>query len=376
MNETILNSITRTKFILNEYKDKNIAVSISGGADSDLLVDLCERCSPHQVRYVWFDTGIEYQATKDHLVYLEQKYGITIERVKAKIPVPLGNKKYGQPFLSKQASEYIGRLQAHNFKWEDRPFDELYKEYPKCKSALIWWCNVHGNGSCFTITRNTWLKEFMIKNPPTFNISPKCCDGSKKKPAMQYVKENKIDLMLIGLRRAEGVNRAANFKNDFELSHGIQYFRPILFYSDSDKAEYEETFGIVHSKCYTEYGLRRSGCAGCPYGRDCDFEREILMKYEPKLYKAVDNIFKESYEYTLKYKEFQRIMNLKYKKKKVCECGCTEFTGDDVAMNLKFYGRQTTKLLCKDCFMKNNNMSEEDWNCAIDGFKAQGCELF
>lgn len=31
MNETILNSITRTKFILTEYKDKNIAVSISGG---------------------------------------------------------------------------------------------------------------------------------------------------------------------------------------------------------------------------------------------------------------------------------------------------------------------------------------------------------
>ena len=29
----------------------------------------------HKVIYVWFDTGIEYQATKNHLNYLEEKYG-------------------------------------------------------------------------------------------------------------------------------------------------------------------------------------------------------------------------------------------------------------------------------------------------------------
>lgn len=75
------------------------------------MLDICERFSPHQVHYIWFDTGIEYQATKDHLVYLEQKYDIQIERVRAKLPVPLGNKKHGSPFISKQVSEYIDRLQ-------------------------------------------------------------------------------------------------------------------------------------------------------------------------------------------------------------------------------------------------------------------------
>lgn len=60
----------------------------------------------------------------------------------------------------------------------------------------------------------------------------------------------------------------------------------------------------MHSKCYTEYGLKRTGCVGCPYGRDFENELEVVQKYEPKLYKAVCNIFKDSYEYTRKYKAF------------------------------------------------------------------------
>ena len=63
-------------------------------------------------------------------------------------------------------------------------------------------------------------------------------------------------------------------------------------------------FNISNSKCYTEYGLKRTGCVGCPYGRDYKHELEVIKEYEPKLYKAVTNIFKDSYEYTRKYKEF------------------------------------------------------------------------
>lgn len=72
-----------------------------------------------EVHYAFFDTGLEFAATKRHLEYLEQKYGITIERYRAKIPVPLGVKKYGVPFLSKKISNNIQRLQKHGFKWED-----------------------------------------------------------------------------------------------------------------------------------------------------------------------------------------------------------------------------------------------------------------
>ena len=65
----------------------------------------------------------------------------------------------------------ISRLQKHNFKWEDKPYDALVKEYPKCKCALKWWCN--NNASRFNISRNKYLKEFILHNPPTFKISNK-----------------------------------------------------------------------------------------------------------------------------------------------------------------------------------------------------------
>lgn len=81
--------------------------------------------------------------------------------------------------MSKQVSEFIQRLQRHKFKFEDKSFDELYAEYPKCKSALQWWCNRNKTYS-FNISGHKYLKEFLIANPPTFNISNKCCKYAKK----------------------------------------------------------------------------------------------------------------------------------------------------------------------------------------------------
>lgn len=46
------------------------------------MLDLISKIDKdRKVRYIWFDTGLEYQATKDHLKYLEEKYHIEIERI-------------------------------------------------------------------------------------------------------------------------------------------------------------------------------------------------------------------------------------------------------------------------------------------------------
>ncbi len=339
---------------------------------------MCERCVPHFVDYVFFDTGIEYQATKEHLTELETKYGIEIHREKAKVPVPLGNKRFGVPFLNKRVSDYISRLQKNNFQWEDDTLENLLTKYPKCKAALRWWCNDWGERSTFNIEQNAWLKEFLVKNPPKFAISQLCCEGAKKNTADNYNNRFQPSINIIGIRKAEGGARATAYKEQVydNVKHNITMFLPILHFSDNDRAEYEKEFGVTHSKCYTEYGLRRTGCAGCPFGRAYNAELETLAEHEPKLYKAVMNMWGEVYEYTDKYREFQRIMNLKYKKKKTCVCGCTEFSGDDVAMNLKYFGRDIKTLLCKGCFQNIMEMTDEQWDDAIEGFKAQGCELF
>ena len=97
-----MDSFYKARQVLNEGYSR-VAVSISGGKDSDIMLDIITKLliDKSEVRYIWFDTGLEYAATKRHLDDLEEKYGITIERIKALKPIPLSCKEYGVPFLSK-----------------------------------------------------------------------------------------------------------------------------------------------------------------------------------------------------------------------------------------------------------------------------------
>ena len=298
--------------VLEDDRAREVSVSVSGGADSDLIVDMVTKIRP-DARYVWFNTGLEYEATKRHLDYLENRYGIKIERVRANYPVPLAVRKFGYPFLAKVVSEHIGHLQDRNFDWSDRPYEELVLEYPKCKSALKWWCNKKGEGSMFNIDRWKYLKEFLMENPPTFKISTGCCLGAKKDTAHKFREENNIDLDVLGIRKAEGGARTAGSCFSGEYGKNVPMFRPIFWLKDSDKKEYERIFDIRHSECYCGYGLKRTGCVGCPFGRNWEHELEVAKQYEPKLYKACTNVFAPSYEYTRAYWKFRKHKEAKAK---------------------------------------------------------------
>lgn len=303
----ILESLVMTEAKLREYD--SIVCSVSGGSDSDIVIDLCQKFdTSDKITYVFFDTGLEYKATKEHLLDLEKKYNIKIQTIKAIKTIPVCCKEYGQPFLSKQVSEWISRLQRHDFKWEDEPFETLYKKYPKCKAALRWWCNDFGEKdekSRFNISHNQYLKEFMVLNPPKFKISNKCCHYAKKMTASQVKLSGDYDLNIYGVRKYEGGARGSAYKTCFSSKNeSVDEYRPIFWYLNNNKQTYETFYNVTHSKCYVEYGLKRTGCAGCPYGRNFEEELEIIKNYEPKLYLAVTSIFKEAYDYTRKYKEF------------------------------------------------------------------------
>lgn len=310
-NMAVFKSIVKANHVLSNYH--NIVVSISGGSDSDIVLDLIYRVSNilgKKVTYVWFDTGLEFEATKKHLTFLEEKYNIEILREKAVKPIPVACREYGQPFINKRVSEFLYRLQQHDFKFEDRPYEDLIQEYPNCQSALQWWCNTYeakanGKPSMLGIENNKYLKEFIIANPPRFKIANKCCYYAKKKVFHQIADSHNADLSIVGIRKAEGGARATIYKTCYS-DNGLECstFRPIFWYSDKDKQFYEEKFGVTHSDCYTEYGMYRTGCAGCPYARTLESELDIIEAHEPKLYKAVNNIFKDSYEYTRQYREF------------------------------------------------------------------------
>ena len=281
-NPTIGKALLTTYHKLNNCSYKKVLCSVSGGSDSDIVIDLLTKCDNNKiVQYFYFDTGLEYEATKEHIKYLQDKYNIVITTLKPKTPIPLAVKKYGQPFLSKMVSENIQRLQKHEFKWENKPYEELVKDYPNCKSALQWWCNSRKNNKLLGITRNKGLKEFMINNNPKFSISNKCCKYAKKDILKDLLKQG-YDLNISGIRRSEGGIRSTAYKSCFDNQDNYDNYRPIFWFTDEDKLEYKKLFNVSNSKCYTVYGLKITGCVGCPFSKNYKEELEIVKKYEPK----------------------------------------------------------------------------------------------
>lgn len=322
-NEIIVNNLIIAYSKINSSLYDKILCSVSGGADSDIVIDVCVKCDINKkIDYVCFDTGLEYKATKNHLKYLEKKYGIKIKIEKAIKPIPVSCKEFGVPFLSKQVSQFIEGLQRHNFKWEDKSYEELRQEYSNCDSYLKWWCNTKQKGTDkrFCIAQNKYLKEFLIQNPPPFKISSSCCKYAKKDLSKQIIKRNNYDLVITGVRKAEGGQRATAYKNCFdENKESCDRYRPVFWYLNDTKLIYDRHYKIKHSDCYEKYGFKRTGCAACPYGgRDLEDELVAIEKYEPNLYKAANHIFGKSYEYTRLYYKFMEEIE-KQKLKSECE---------------------------------------------------------
>ena len=298
----IVNAVAKTYYILQTFNSPGC--SISGGADSDVMLDLVHRLDDDgKVRYVWFNTGLEYNATKRHLDFLESKYGITIERFAPAKSIPLAVHEYGQPFLSKFVSNKIAGLQKKGFDFSDMSYSDMLALCDGAKDAPDWWHNRHKVNQ-WNINYNKGLKGFLISHPPKFRISDKCCYYSKKKPANEFRRKYDIDVQFIGVRRAEGGVRAMT-KDCF--THNLRngnLFRPLFWFTDDDKRFYERTFGITHSDCYSIYGLKRTGCVGCPFNRNILSEIDAVKSHEQGLVKAAQALFGLAYDYSRLYKTF------------------------------------------------------------------------
>lgn len=290
---------------------KNILCLVSGGSDSDVMMDLLLKCGgKDKTHFAFVDTGLEYAATKEHIKSLSKKYEVEIETIKPKKSIPACVKEYGVPFWSKFASDMLERLQRHSFKFEDESFDVLYKRYPKCKTALEWWCNISEGTQLFTINRYPLLKEFIMSNPPTFKISMKCCEYAKKQASRGVQIKGDYDMICIGVRKFEGGIRAAHntcFDSKSE-SGGIDMYRPVFWFSDKDKEIYCKHYNINHSDCYEKYGLVRTGCFGCPFGKRFEEELKQIEQFEPRLLSSANSIFKDSYNYTREFLKFREEM--------------------------------------------------------------------
>lgn len=311
----------------------NAVCSYSGGSDSDLLIDLIETArtimpSLPPVKYAFFNTGLEMKATKDHVKAVAEKYGVEIEELRPKINIVQATRKYGVPFVSKIMSEGLDNWQKKGVpisvgdeydQAEDKAAKraELRERYPKCESLLNFLCCCNKDGEPrpniqLVINSSKYMRDFIAENPPDFKISAKCCDYCKKQVAHSIQKD--YEMVITGERRAEGGMRSVPRSESWsqnntmcfsETSSGQFRFKPLYYVSDKDKEWYKENFGLRYSDAYEVYGLKRTGCCGCPISYRAVDDLELIRPYEPNVVKAAWNIFGKSYEYRQKYNEYK-----------------------------------------------------------------------
>jgi 3'-phosphoadenosine 5'-phosphosulfate sulfotransferase (PAPS reductase)/FAD synthetase len=304
--------------------------SYSGGSDSDILIDIIERArnlfDMPPVKYVFFNTGLEMKATKDHVKEVAEKYGVEIEECKPKKNIVLATRDYGQPFVSKIMSAAMETVQKKGLPFsikeeydnaEDKKAkrQELRERYPKSEQGINFLCCCNKDGEPrpniqLVINSSPYMYDYMVENPPTFAISAKCCDYCKKQVAHRVQKDYKM--IITGERRDEGGMRSVPRSEDsngtmcfYQQSGGQYRFRPLYYVSDSDKAWYKEHYGIRYSDAYEVYGLKRTGCCGCPISSRAVADLELIRPYEPNVVKAAWAIFGDSYRYRQGYNEFK-----------------------------------------------------------------------
>ena len=306
----------------------NAICSYSGGADSDIMLDLIERTREifnlPPIKYAFFNTGLEMQATKDHVKEVAEKYGVEITTYRPKVSIVTAARKHGIPFVSKIMSGGLSEWQKKGVplaiadeyaQAEDKAAkrQELRERYPKCESLINFLCCCNAAGEPrpniqLVINSSKYMLDFIKEYPPDFQISAKCCDYCKKQLAHRVQKD--YDMIITGERRDEGGMRSVPRKDNTALCFGEtasgQYrLRPLYYVSDADKAWYKDYYGIRYSDAYEVYGLTRTGCCGCPISYKAVEDLKKIEPYEPIVVKAAWNIFGKSYLYRKQYNDYK-----------------------------------------------------------------------
>ena len=271
-------------------------ISFSGGKDSTVLLALAKMSMdvgvlpPDGIKAVFINTGVEMQATIDFVKWCKESgYYKNIEMIRPEQPYAKVITTYGKPMKSKMKAEYLDRWQKGSR--TDNVMNYLvYGESPETGTK-------HN-------TSKLANKDFHMLHPNfDIKISQKCCKYLKKESSKKYDKENNIEGKIVGIRAGEGGARQLTvdkrIKNGGKLctyyKGKIMIKAPIIDWTDEDINRFIEKYNIPLSRAYTEYGMTRTGCYGCPFSLDIAGNLYILYKYEPNRYKGAMHFLKDVY---------------------------------------------------------------------------------
>jgi 3'-phosphoadenosine 5'-phosphosulfate sulfotransferase (PAPS reductase)/FAD synthetase len=273
--------------------DGMVSVSISGGKDSAVLLDLARRCYP-DIEAVYVNTGLDFPEVRR---FAMDTPNVTILPPKMRFDEVV--KTYGWCYPSKDVATTV--------------------EYARKGSG---WAHDRFNGVNADGTASPWRRshymrlKYLVDSP--FPISAKCCGIMKEAPLKAYERKSGKHPM-VGTMAAESERRKQAWLqtgcNSFDGKHPIS--KPLSFWTTQDVLAYIKLTGIPIASVYGDIvedskgrlsttGEQRTGCVFCPVGCHLDkvnrFQR--LKTTHPQLYDYVIS--------TLKLGEFLDFVGVDY----------------------------------------------------------------
>lgn len=271
------------------YGEDEVYVSLSGGKDSKVLLDIVRKMYP-KIEAVFVDTGLEYPEIVD---FVKQHENVKIIRPKKNFRQVLT--ECGYPVISKEVSNVVGGARRGSISRIKRLNGELM------------------NGDELS-DYNIPQYKFLLDAP--FNSSDVCCSEMKKKPFRKIKK-----FPIIGQLAEESEKRRRNWEktgcNAFKSKYPQS--NPLSFWTNNDILTYIHTSNLPIASVYGEIvpddtgqlpgqeniydllgeyqgckfrttGCDRTGCMFCLYGAHLEKGEgrlERMKKTHPKRYEYV-----------------------------------------------------------------------------------------
>lgn len=260
----------KSKF--NKINPSEYYLAYSGGKDSHFLYwFIKEYLHDEEIEIVGVNTRMEHHEIRDRIY---QNSDIVL--IPKLTPMEIKD-KYGIPCFTKFQDEIISR----------------YQNGSRTKNTMA---AITGEGRII-FKLNKKARELTLSGN-LHKVSNKCCKVIKKDTLKEYEKISKRKPIL-GVRGSESALRKNKYKSCFTSD---RKFTPIHDLSDNLLEDIIKQYNIEVPEVYKH--INRTGCMGCPYGRNTELELSLLHKNQRKF---VCEYFKESYEVLgIKGEEYER----------------------------------------------------------------------
>lgn len=256
----------------------NAYISFSGGKDSVVLSWLIDKALlNNEIPRVYCNTGIELNEIVK-FVKEQQKKDSRIKIISSGVNIRQMLDEKGYPFKSKEHSHKLHLLQQGS----------------KAESILKYFRFIENNDKNHVCPKKLMYQS---ENNLSFKVSDECCNILKKKPLEKWSKENNREIAILGIRQAEGGQRA-NVKNClFYKRDKLKKFSPLLPCPNDFTEFIINEFKLDICELYKPpYNFDRTGCKGCPFSIDIQNELDTLEKYFPNERQQCEHIFGKVYD--------------------------------------------------------------------------------